>query len=157
MLSLLVTHNSWKYLTSYFNFDGNTRILTDYGQKSTQTSGVDHTDHFWHHPSASPAVIVWKMVGQHLFLNIIPNNFTGGTGPKVWCDRDMSVGDLDSHFLWSSTFSNPRYFVPSQAYSSFLDYFSISSDGMFSNEYSKQLRVCGIFANSSIPIWDEGL
>ena len=30
------------------------------------------------------------MVGQHLFLNIIPNNFTATTGRKVWCDRAMS-------------------------------------------------------------------
>jgi hypothetical protein len=24
-------------------------------------------------------------MGQHLFLNIIPSNFTAGTGGKVWC------------------------------------------------------------------------
>ena len=30
------------------------------------------------------------MVGQHLFMNIIPNDFTDGTGWKVWCDWNMS-------------------------------------------------------------------
>ena len=33
---------------------------------------TDHTGRFRHHPSASPAIIVRKVVGQHLFLNIIP-------------------------------------------------------------------------------------
>ena len=28
-------------------------------------------------------------MGQRLLLNIIPNNFTVGTGRKVWCDRGM--------------------------------------------------------------------
>ena len=48
---------------------------------------ADHTGQFRHHPSASPAVIVRKVVGHHLFLNIIPNNFTARTERKVWCDR----------------------------------------------------------------------
>ena len=43
----------------------------------------------WHHQSTSPAVIVWKVVGQHLSLNIIPNSFKSGTGRKNWCDRGM--------------------------------------------------------------------
>ena len=52
--------------------------------------GVDHTGQFRHHPLlASPVVIMWKVEGQHLFLNIIPNNFTAGTGRKVWCDQGM--------------------------------------------------------------------
>ena len=51
--------------------------------------GVDHIGRFWHHLWASPTGIVWKVVGQHLFLNIIPNNFTAGTRRKVWCDQDM--------------------------------------------------------------------
>ena len=28
-------------------------------------------------------------MGQHLFLYVVPNNFTDGTGRKVWCDRGM--------------------------------------------------------------------
>ena len=52
--------------------------------------GVDHSDRFKHHPSASPAIIVWKLVDQHLFLNLIPINFMAGTWQKVWCDRPMS-------------------------------------------------------------------
>ena len=39
----------------------------------------------------SPAVIVWKVVDQHLFLNTIPNNFTIGIGQKCWCDRAVSL------------------------------------------------------------------
>jgi len=50
--------------------------------------GVHHTGHFWHHPSACPIAIVWKVVGQ---INIIPNNFTGKTGCKVWCDQSMRL------------------------------------------------------------------
>jgi hypothetical protein len=53
--------------------------------------GIDHTDRFWHHPLTSPAVILWKVVGQDLFFNIIPNNFTIGTDRRVWCDRGMSL------------------------------------------------------------------
>ena len=52
--------------------------------------GVEHTNHLWHHPSTSLAVIMWKVMGQHLFLDIIPNNFTVGTGRKVWCDQAMN-------------------------------------------------------------------
>ena len=36
-------------------------------------------------------------MGQHLFLNIIPSNFTVGTGWKVWCDRAMSLKNI----LWN--------------------------------------------------------
>jgi hypothetical protein len=42
--------------------------------------GANHTNHIWHHPSTYLTVIVWKMMGQHLFLNIIPDNFTIGAG-----------------------------------------------------------------------------
>ena len=50
--------------------------------------GVDHTGHFWHPPpSASPTMIriMWTLMAKHLFLNIIPSNFTEGTGRKRWC------------------------------------------------------------------------
>ena len=53
--------------------------------------GADHTGQFWHHPSASPTLIVWKVVGQHLFLNIIPTNFMARTKQKSWCDWGMSL------------------------------------------------------------------
>lgn len=36
---------------------------------------VDRTSHLWYYPSASPVVIVWKLVDQHLFHNIIFSNF----------------------------------------------------------------------------------
>ena len=48
---------------------------------------ADHIGHFWHHLSASPVVIMWKGVSQHIYLNITPNNFTARTGWKVSCDR----------------------------------------------------------------------
>ena len=35
--------------------------------------------------------MVWKVVGQHLVLNIIPNNFTARTRRKFWCDRGISL------------------------------------------------------------------
>ena len=41
--------------------------------------------------SASPAVIVRKVVDHHLFLNIIPSNFTARTERKVWCDRTITM------------------------------------------------------------------
>ena len=33
---------------------------------------------------------MWKVVGQHLFLNIIPSSFTAKTRRKVWCGRSMT-------------------------------------------------------------------
>ena len=64
--------------------------------------GVDHTGQFKYHPLASPALIVWKMMGQHLFLNIIPNNFKVGTGQKLWCDQGMSMHKrLPSQWVYS--------------------------------------------------------
>ena len=45
---------------------------------------ADHTGHIWHHPSASLAVIMWKVVDQHVFMNIIPNNFTFGTRTEIF-------------------------------------------------------------------------
>ena len=32
-----------------------------------------------HHLSSSPAVMMWKVVGQYLFLNILPRSFTLGS------------------------------------------------------------------------------
>ena len=54
---------------------------------------VDHTSQFRHHSSASLTVIMWKVVDQHLFINIIPDNVTAGTGRKVWCDRGIMKWD----------------------------------------------------------------
>ena len=54
------------------------------------TEGLITPARFLHHPSASPAVTMWKVVGQHLFLNIIPNDFIARTGWKVCCDRVLS-------------------------------------------------------------------
>ena len=59
---------------------------------------VHHIRQLRHHSSASPAVIVRKVVGYNLFLNIIPNNFTARTERKVWCDQGMSEPCLGS---WS--------------------------------------------------------
>ena len=49
-----------------------------------------HTGHFWHHPSAPPAVWVWKVEAHHLLLNIIPINLTVGTGRKRWFHRGIN-------------------------------------------------------------------
>ena len=43
-------------------------------------------------PSASPNVIMWKLLDQYLFLNIVPNNFTAGTGWKFWRDHGTKPG-----------------------------------------------------------------
>ena len=53
--------------------------------------GADHTNQFRHHPSAYLVVTMWKVVGQHLFLNIIPNNLMPWTGEKALCDRGMRL------------------------------------------------------------------
>ena len=37
-----------------------------------------------------------KMVGHHLILNIIPNNFSARTERKVLCDRGIMRVDLQS-------------------------------------------------------------
>ena len=64
-----------------------------------QLWGIDHTRHFLYHPSLSPAAIVWKVVGQHLLLNIILTNFMAGTRWKDWCDR--------GHKWWRGGVSHP--------------------------------------------------
>ena len=63
--------SGWKFVVVYVN------------------SRADHTGQFRRHSLASPAVIVRKVVGHHLFLNIIPNNFTARTERKIWCDRGI--------------------------------------------------------------------
>ena len=77
--------------------------------------GADYNSHLWHHPSTSPAVIMWKVVGQHLVsMNAIPNNFTTRTRQKVWCDRGMMSSkwlndrgaDYNSHF-WHHLSTSP--------------------------------------------------
>ena len=50
--------------------------------------------HFRHHLSTSSATIVRKGENQHLFLNIIPNNFTAGTKRKIWCHRGILVRQI---------------------------------------------------------------
>ena len=70
--------------------------ITTSDQLDLETLGsqlrAKHTDEFRHHPSTSPVIIVWKIVGQHLILNIIPINFMVEIGRKVWCDGGiMSV------------------------------------------------------------------
>ena len=72
--------------TYYFNTES---MNSSTGSKKEWRA--DHTGQFRHHPSASPALIVRKVVGHHLFLNIIPNNFTVRTERKVWCDRGMRL------------------------------------------------------------------
>ena len=51
--------------------------------------GAHQTGHFWQYLLASPVVIMRKVVGQHLFLNIIPSNFTTRkwTESLVWLGR----------------------------------------------------------------------
>ena len=64
--------------------------------------GVDHTGgQFWHHPSAFLVGTVWKMVGQHLFMHVVPVNVTAGTGRKVWCDRGMGLRNNQLKFTTS--------------------------------------------------------
>ena len=61
--------------------------------------GPDHTvGQFWHHRSASPAVIEWKLMTQHLFLNIVLSSFMVGTKQMrslVWSGHES--GDA---LLW---------------------------------------------------------
>ena len=40
------------------------------------------------------------MVGPHLFLNIIPSNFTTETGRRVWCDWGMSLIVVQAAMWW---------------------------------------------------------
>ena len=64
---------------------------------------ITPTDFGTIHPSAFLAVIVWKVMGQHLFLNIIPNNFTVRTAQKVWCDRSMNWSEGSKGIMWCSS------------------------------------------------------
>ena len=70
--------------------------------------GADHIGKFLHHPSVSTLIIVWKVVGQHLFMNIIPNNFTVGTERKVWCDQGMSLRST-WFSCWYNVWENSRH------------------------------------------------
>ena len=79
----------WGILCPIAVVDANERVLYKPQWYLRRVWGADHTGQYWHHPSASPAVIMWKVVGQHLFLNIVPNNFTARTEREVWCDRGM--------------------------------------------------------------------
>ena len=84
------------------NFTTGTRrgIWCDQGMRPDSTSNSrcalnGHGNKFEHHQvqtlsiGISDYVIVWKMMDQHLFMNIIPNNFTAETGRGVWCDWGM--------------------------------------------------------------------
>jgi hypothetical protein len=52
---------------------------------------------------------MWKVMGQHLFLNIIPNNFMmARTGWKVWCDRDMSL--RNNQLMFETLGENTHHF-----------------------------------------------
>ena len=63
---------------------------------------ADHTSQFWHHPSTSPTIIMWNIMGQHFFLKIIPSNFMAETRRKFWCDRVMRVTILKpTSWMWS--------------------------------------------------------
>lgn len=77
-------------------------------KKKTWSSwrGVDPTNHSWHHLLASLTVIVWKMMDQNLYLNIIPSDFMAGIERKGWCDQELSLG----HGLrnWSRTHNLTR-------------------------------------------------
>ena len=64
--------------------------------------GADHINQSRHYLSASPVVIVWTVVGQHLFLNLIPNNFIVGTRQKCWCDHGTSLRIICLHsWVWN--------------------------------------------------------
>lgn len=57
-------------------------------------SWADHNGHFWQHPSAFLAVIVWESGGggpmaKVYSLNKIPSNFTARSRREVWCDRGL--------------------------------------------------------------------
>ena len=41
-------------------------------ERTGRVWGAHCINHSWHHPSTSIAIIVWKVVGQHVFLNVIP-------------------------------------------------------------------------------------
>ena len=73
--------------------------------------GADHTRQYRHHPSASLAGVVRKVVGHHLFLNIIPNTFTARTERKVWCDRGMrlTTSMIGLWHYWNHEFRVPDH------------------------------------------------
>lgn len=55
-----------------------------------------HSEGLTYRPVLAPSVGIsscnnLKKVGQHLLPNMIPSNFTAGTGRKLWCDRVMIV------------------------------------------------------------------
>ena len=93
------------HIRDHFFFQIIQSLLNEWGELSTSYIwtgwGVHHINHFWHHPLASRDVIVWKVMGQHLILNIIHNNFTAKIEWKVWCDRGMSLTNYRLKFKTS--------------------------------------------------------
>jgi len=104
---LSLIHAAWIFKFSSVKISGKVImgfLYKKYTNRQSLSWGVDHNGHLWHHLSTSLAAIVWKVVGQHLFLNIFPRNFTARTKQRVWCHWGMSVTWYFSyglHVPWS--------------------------------------------------------
>jgi hypothetical protein len=79
----------------------------------TVVEGTHHTCQFRQHPLASSVVMVWKVANWHLFLNMIPSNFTAGTIWKFWCDQGVIL-KLGFHPLQS--WMSRAFYVPSNGF-----------------------------------------
>ena len=82
-----------------------TSMRTPLRPKQAILRGSSHQPHMAQYVSISNYTSV-KMVGQHLFLNIIHNNFTTRTKRKVWCD--WGPEDQQQWSLWSREQCNLR-------------------------------------------------
>ena len=90
-------------LFSFLFFYLRSLLFNDQGEPATSYRWTGLSVRGWSHQLVKTssfdisAVIMWEVVGQHLFFFIIiPNNCTVGTGRKVWCDRSMRDNRLKS-------------------------------------------------------------
>ena len=69
--------------------------------------GADHTNHFWHHLSASPSVIINVKNGVPTSIPqhnpTTKNNVTVETGRKLWCDGLINDVNMRSTWSWISS------------------------------------------------------
>ena len=62
--------------------------------------GANHYHHICNHLSTSLAVIVWD---QHLFMNIIPNNFTAEIEQNIWCHQGTYLLSQLESLVWNKS------------------------------------------------------
>ena len=91
----------WWLVLNYMRTPPTHYFVEPSGQATYMETRPYTIDHCWHHLSTSPTVIAWKVVGQHLLLDIILRDFMVGTGLRI--------------LMWSGHEPAPYYQVESES------------------------------------------